>query len=61
MAIPPPKPGQSTIEAALAARDTALLRTIAMHRKGLMDDQRRALLLIADLLDHAAKRSADHA
>ena len=61
MAKPPEKPGQSTIEAALTARDAALLRRIAMQRKGLTDDQRRALLLIPDMFDHAAKRAADHA
>ena len=43
-------PGRSIIEAALAARDTHLLRAIAAERKGLNDQQRQALLLLADLL-----------
>jgi len=52
------KPGQGIVEAALAARDTRLLRAIAAERKGLNDRQRQALLLVADLLDRAApKRS----
>ena len=50
------KPGQSTIEAALAAGDTALLRKLASERKGLTDQQRSALLLVADLLDRAGSR-----
>ena len=52
----PEKPGQETIEAALAARDTALLRRIAAERKGLTDQQRHALTLVADLLDRAADK-----
>lgn len=50
------KPGQTTIEAALAARDTGLLRKIAAERKGLTDQQRNALTLVADLLDRAADK-----
>jgi hypothetical protein len=57
----PDKPGKSIIEAALAERDTGLLRKIAAERKGLTDQQRRALLLVADLLDGAAKGRAAHA
>ncbi len=55
--VPPPadKPGKSIIEAAVAARDTALLRSIAAERKGLNDEQRRALLLLSDLLDRASR------
>jgi hypothetical protein len=49
------QPGQSIIESALAARDTHLLRAIAAERKGLTDQQRHALLLIADILDHAKR------
>ncbi len=45
------RPGKSIVEMALAARDTGLLRSIAAQRKGLTDEQRRALLLVADLLD----------
>lgn len=52
----PDKPGQSTIEAALAAGDTALLRKLAMERKGLSEQQRNALLLVADLLERAGSR-----
>jgi hypothetical protein len=47
------KPGRSIIHAAIVSRDTALLRTIAAERKGLTDEQRRALLLLADLLARA--------
>ncbi len=47
------QPGRSIIEGALAARDTQLLRAIAAERKGLTDQQRQALLLVADILDHA--------
>ncbi len=50
----PDIPGRTIIEAALADRDTGLLRKIAVERKGLTDQQRRALLLVADLLDDAA-------
>ncbi len=53
------KPGQSTIEAALAARDTALLRKIAAERKGLTDQQRKALLFLAEMLDYAASRKVE--
>lgn len=49
------KPGRSIIEGALAARDTHLLRAIASERKGLTDEQRQALLLVADILDHASR------
>ncbi len=55
------KPGQSTIEAAILGGDTTLSRKIAAERKGLTEQQRQALLLVADLLDYAAKRRADHA
>ncbi len=61
MSRPSPKPGQSIIELALAARDTALLRKIATERKGLTDQQRQALLLVADLLDGAIKKRGAHA
>ncbi len=57
----PDKPGKSIIEAALAERDTGLLRKIAAERRGLTDQQRKALLLLADLLDGAAKQRAAHA
>ncbi len=50
------QPGQSIIEGALTARDTHLLRAIAAERKGLTDKQRQALLLVADILDHMAKK-----
>jgi len=46
----PDRPGQSTVEQALVSRDTWLLRKIAEERKGLNDQQRNALSLIADLL-----------
>ncbi len=49
------KPGRSIIEGALAARETHLLRAIAAERKGLTDQQRQALLLVADILDHAGR------
>ncbi len=45
------RPGKSIVEMVLVARDTGLLRSIAAQRKGLTDQQRRALLLVADLLD----------
>ncbi len=48
---PEDTPGRSIIEAALADRDTTLLRKIAAERKGLTDQQRRGLLLLAELLD----------
>ena len=57
----PDKPGQHTIEAALAARDTALLRKIAAERTGLTDQQRDALRLVADLLDRAADKRGGQA
>ncbi len=56
-----PKPGQSIIELAFAARDTDLIRKIATERKGLTDQQRQALLLLADLLDWAAERCSGQA
>ncbi len=55
------RPGQSIIQAAIEARDTALLRKIAAERKGLTDQQRQALLLVADLLDRAVKKRGAHA
>ncbi len=48
------QPGRSIVEAALASRDVALLRGIAAERKGLTDQQRSALLLVADLLERRA-------
>ncbi len=57
----PDKPGKSIIQAALAERDTGLLRKIAAERKGLTDQQRQALLLVADLLDGYVARKAAHA
>ncbi len=56
-----PKPGQSIIELALAARDTGLLRKIATERKGLTDQQRQALMLMADMLDHATDKRCGQA
>lgn len=50
------RPGKSIIEAAFVSRDTRLLRAIAAERKGLTDQERQALLLLADLLDRAAKQ-----
>ncbi len=61
MCGPSPKPGQSIIELALAARDTALLRKIATERKGLTDQQRQALLLVADMLDRTADKRGGRA
>ncbi len=58
---PSPKPGQSIIELAFAARDTGLLRKIAAERKGLTDQQRQALMLVADLLDRAADKRGGQA
>jgi hypothetical protein len=55
------KPGRHSIEAALASRDTGLLRKIAAERKGLTDQQRNALLLVADLLDRAADKRGGQA
>lgn len=55
------KPGQSIIEAALVSRDTALLRKIADERKGLSDQQRNALRLVADLLDRATDKRGGQA
>lgn len=57
----PLKPGQSIVEAALKARDTRLLRQIAAERKGLSEQQRQALLLVADLLDRAADKRGGEA
>ncbi len=57
---PTDHPGRGVIEAALAEHDTALLRRIAAERKGLTDQQRRALLLLADLLDGVAERRGRH-
>ncbi len=51
------RPGQSTIEAALATRDTALLRKIAAERKGLTEQQRQALFFIAEMLDFANRKT----
>ncbi len=53
----PDTPGRSIIEAAIGEKDTALLRKIAAERKGLRDEQRRALLLVADLLDRELRRT----
>ncbi|HYX67785.1 MAG TPA: hypothetical protein VE825_01525 [Terriglobales bacterium] len=55
------KPGHSIIEQALAARDTGLLRQIAAERKGLNEQQRQALMLVADLLDRAADKRGGQA
>ena len=55
------KPGQSLIEAALTSRDTGLLRKIATERKGLTEQQRNALILVADLLDRAADKRGGQA
>lgn len=52
----PDEPGKSIIESALADRDTRLLRDIAAERKGLTDQQRRALLLVADFLDQSGDK-----
>ena len=52
-------PGQGIIEAALASRDTGLLRRIAAVRMGLTDQQRQALRPVADLLDRAAPVTPD--
>lgn len=56
-----PKPGQGIIELALAAHDTDLLRKIAAERKGLTDQQRNALKLLADLLDRVADKQGGQA
>ncbi len=53
------RPGKSVVEAALVEHDTVLLRKIASERKGLTDEQRRALLLVADLLDRVEKRNGN--
>lgn len=53
---PDGRPGKSIIEAAVTAGDTHLLRAIASERKGLSDQQRQALLLLADLLDRTTHR-----
>jgi len=55
------KPSQSVIEAALAARDSGLLRKIAAQHKGLTEQQRNALVLVADLLDRAADKRGGQA
>ncbi len=47
-------PTQSIIDAALAARSTRLLRAIAKDRRGLTDQQRHLLLLLADMLDRTS-------
>ncbi len=56
MSGPSPTPGQNTIEAAFLARNSGLLREIAAERKGLTDQQRNALKLLADLIDRAVER-----
>ncbi len=56
-----PKPGQSVIESALATRDSNLLRKIAAERKGLTDEQRNALKLVADLLDRSTDKRGGEA
>lgn len=56
-----PKPDQGIIELALAARDSVLLRKIAVGRQGLTDQQRQALTLVADLLDRAADKRGGQA
>ncbi len=61
MDAPNPKPGQSVIELALASRDSNLLRKIAVERKGLSDEQRNALKLVADLLDRATDKRGGEA
>ncbi len=48
-------PGRSIIEGAISDHDALLLRKIAAERKGFNDDQRRALLLLADLLGRGKK------
>ncbi len=52
---PDGRPGKSIIEAAFTARDTRLIRAIAAERKGLSDQQRQALLLLADILDRESR------
>jgi hypothetical protein len=49
------------LTAALADRDTRLLRNIAAGQKGLSNQQRQALLLMADIFDRAAGREGRHA
>jgi len=44
------KPGRHIVESAITTRDAGLLRKVAMERKDLNDQQRDALLLVADLL-----------
>ncbi len=56
MTSPGEKPRQNTIEAAFVARDSGLLRKIAAGRKGLTDQQRNGLKLLADLLDRPAEK-----
>ncbi len=61
MSGPHPKPGQGIVESALAARDSNLLRKIAVERKGLTEEQRNALKLVADLLDRATDKRGGQA
>ncbi len=56
-----PKSDQGIIELAIAARDSTLLRKIAVGREGLTDQQRQALALMADLLDRAADKHGGQA
>lgn len=49
------KPGRHIVESAITTRDAGLLRTVAMERKDLNNQQRDALLLVADLLDGALR------
>jgi hypothetical protein len=61
MSGPHPKPGQGIVESALAARDSDLIRKIAAERKGLTEEQRNALKLVADLLDRATDKRGGEA
>ncbi len=56
-----PKPDQDIIELAIAARDSTLLRKIALGREGLTGQQRQALALMAALLDRAADKHGGQA
>lgn len=47
----PDTPGRHIVESAIATQDGSLLRKIALERKDLNNQQRDALLLVADLLD----------
>jgi len=49
----PETPGRHIVESAITTRDAGLLRKVARERKGLNNQQRDALLLVADLLDGA--------